>query len=73
MEVMDSVCAETPSLGGRVFECGDAFVTVVAVERFNCCCCCARIASRYPRMKSASASLSMSSMAAAALALAAGA
>ena len=27
-----SVCAETPSLGGRVFECGDAFVTVVAVD-----------------------------------------
>ena len=32
MEVMVSVCAETPSLGGRVFECGDAFVTVVAVD-----------------------------------------
>ena len=35
MEVMVSVCAETPSLGGRVFECGDAFVTVVAVDG-NC-------------------------------------
>ena len=32
MEVMVSVCAETPALGA-VFECGDAFVTVVAVQR----------------------------------------
>jgi acyl-CoA hydrolase len=32
MEVMVSVCAETPALGS-VFECGDAFVTVVVVQR----------------------------------------
>lgn len=31
MEVMVSVCAETPTVG-HVFECGDAFVTVVLVD-----------------------------------------
>jgi acyl-CoA hydrolase len=31
MEVMVSVCAENPA-AGRVFECGDAFATVVLVD-----------------------------------------
>lgn len=32
MEVMISVCGETPAEGASVFHCGDAYATVVAVD-----------------------------------------
>ena len=32
MEVMVSVCGETPAEGSSVFHCGDAYATVVAVD-----------------------------------------
>jgi len=32
MEVMVSVCGETPAEGSAVFHCGDAYATVVAVD-----------------------------------------
>ena len=33
MEVMISVCGETPSDFGGVFHCGDAYATIVSVDR----------------------------------------